>query len=104
MLGSVLFLMYTADLGVHLWSVSAHAYADDLQVYCHLSSREEHVALLRFGSCSDSVSRWMSSNRLKVNPLKTELIWLHSSRRNPVFIQNDIELFSNFITPVKSCS
>ena len=62
---------------------------------------EEHVALRRFRSCSVSVSRWMSSNRLKLNPSKTELIWLHSSRRNPGFIQNDIELFGNFITPVR---
>ena len=77
------------------------AYADDLQVYCHLSLGEEHVALQRFRSCSDSVSRWMSSNRLKLNPSKTELMWLHSSRRNPGFIQNDIELFGNFITPVR---
>ena len=73
-LGPVLFLMYTADL----------------------------VSLVqRFRSCSDSVSRWMSSNRLKLNPSKTKLIWLHSSRRNPGFIQNDIELFGNFITPVR---
>ena len=43
----------------------------------------------------------MSSNRLKLNPSKTELIWLHSSRRNPDFIQNDIELLCNFITPVR---
>ena len=43
----------------------------------------------------------MSSNRLKLNPSKTELIWLHSSKRNPGFIQNDIELFGNFITPVR---
>ena len=59
-------------------------------------------ALQRFRSCSDSVSRWMSSsNRLKLNPSKTELIWLHSSRRNPGFIQNDFEPFGNFITPVR---
>ena len=43
----------------------------------------------------------MSSNRLKLNLSKTELIWLHSSRRNLGFIQNDIELFGNFITPVR---
>ena len=43
----------------------------------------------------------MSSNRLKLNPSKTEFIWSHSSRRNPCFIQNDIELFGNFITPVR---
>ena len=55
----------------------------------------------RFRSYSDSVSRWMSSNRLKPNPSKTELIWLHSCRRNPGFIQNDIELFGNLIIPVR---
>ena len=46
----------------------------------------------------------MFSNRLKLNPSKTELIWLHSSRRNSGFIQNDIELFGNFITPVRFVS
>ena len=102
----VLFLMCTSDLVslVRTFGLFAHAYADDFQVYCHLSPGEEHVALQRFRSCPDSVSRWMSSNRLKLNPSKTELIWLHSSKINPGFIQNDIEVFGNFITPVKSCS
>ena len=96
-LGPVLFLIYTTDLVslVHTFSLFAHAY--DLQV----SSEEEHVALQRFRGCSDSVSRWISFNRLKLNPSKTELIWLHSCRRNPGFIQNDIELFGNFNTPVR---
>ena len=47
------------------------------------------------------VDGWMCSNQLKLNPSKTELMWLHSSRRNPGFIQNDIELYGNFITPVR---
>ena len=54
-----------------------------------------------FRDCFESVSRWMSSNRLKLNPLKTELIWLHcSSRRNPTFLRKDIVLFGSPITPV----
>ena len=102
-LGPVLFLMYTADLVglVRSFGLFAHAHAYDLQVYCHLSPGGKHVALQRFRSCSDSVSRWMSSNRLKLNLSETELIWLHSSRRKTGFIQNDIELFGNFITPVR---
>ena len=66
-LGPVLFLMHTADLVglVRTFGLFAHAYADNLQVYCHLSPEEEHAALQRFRNCSDSVSRWMSSNRLK---------------------------------------
>ena len=103
LLGPVLFLMYTADLVglMRSFGLFAHAYADDLQVYCHLFPGKEHVPLQRFRSCSDSVSRWIVSNRLKLNPSKTEFIWSHSSRRNPCFIQNDIELFGNFITPVR---
>ena len=42
----------------------------------------------------------MSSNRLKLNPLKTELIWLHISRRNPTFLRKDIVLFGSPIIPV----
>ena len=32
-------------------------------------------------SCIEHVNAWMSSNRLRLNPSKTELIWLGSSRR-----------------------
>ena len=42
----------------------------------------------------------MSSNRLKLNFLKTELIRLHSSRKNPTFLQKNIVLFGSPITPV----
>ena len=77
-----------------------HVFADDLQVYCHFLDGKEQVALQLFRDCSESVSRWMSSNRLKLNPLKTELIWLHSSRRNPTFLRKDIVLFGSPITPV----
>ena len=56
--------------------------------------------LQRFRDCADSVSRWMSSNRLKLNPSKTELIWFYSGRRQLSFVENDIELFGNHIAPV----
>ena len=99
-LGPVLFLLYTADLVamVQGFGLSAHVFADDLQVYCHFLDGKEQVALQVFRDCSESVSRWMSSNRLKLNPLKTELIWLHSSRRNPTFLRKDILLFGSPIS------
>ena len=80
-LGPVLFLLYTSDLVelVRSFGLLAHAYADDLQVYCHMNVGSEQIMLHRFSECVDSVSRcsisrWMSSNRLKLNPSKTELI------------------------------
>ena len=56
--------------------------------------------LQRFRDCATSVNRWMSPNRLKLNPSKTELIWFHSGRRQLSFVENDIELFGNRLAPV----
>ena len=81
-LGPVLFLLYTSDLVelVRSFGLLAHAYADDLQVYCHMNVGSEQIMLQRFRDCADSVSLWMSLNRLKLNPSKTELIWFYSGR------------------------
>ena len=48
----------------------AHAYDDDLQVYCHMNVGSEQIMLQRFSECADSVSRWMSSNRLSLTRRK----------------------------------
>ena len=42
----------------------------------------------------------MSSNQLKLNPSKTELIWFYSGCRHLSFVENDIEPFGNHIAPV----
>ena len=104
-LGPVLFLLYTSDLVelVRCFGLLAHAYADDLQVYCQMNVGSEQIMLQRFRDCADSVSRWMSSNRLKLNPSKTELIWFYSGRRQLGFVENDIELFGNRIAPSSRC-
>ena len=49
---------------------------------------------------ADSVSRWMSSNQLKLTLSKTALIWFYSGRRQLSFVENDIELFGNRIALV----
>ena len=74
-LGPVLFLLYTSDLVelVRSFGLLAHAYADDLRVYCHMNVGSVQVMLQRF-RMSRLLSRWMSSNRLELNPSKTELI------------------------------
>ena len=68
----MLFLLHSSDLVelVRSFGLLAHADADDLQVYCHMNVGSEQVKLQRFRDCADSVSRWMSSNRLKLNPSK----------------------------------
>ena len=53
----------------------------DLQVYWHATQHEAAVLAERMSACIENVKAWMSSNRLRLNPSKTELIWLGSSRR-----------------------
>ena len=98
----MLFLLHSSDLVelVRSFGLLAHADADDLQVYCHMNVGSEQVKLQRFRDCADSVSRWMSSNRLKLNPSKTELIWYYSGRGQLSIVEDDIVLFGNRITPV----
>ena len=59
----------------------AHSYADDLQIYDHSSQTTCLNLVPRMSACIEKISTWMASNRLKLNPSKTEVIWLGSSRR-----------------------
>ena len=61
----------------------------------------EQVMLQRLRDSADSVSQWMSSNRLKLNPSKTELIWFYSGRRQLAhFVEDGIVLLGNRNTSV----
>ena len=82
---------------VWVFSFAVHAHAGDLQVYCHMNVGSEQVVLPRFSECANSVSRWMSSNQLKLNP---ELSWLHNCHRQLSFVGDDIVIFGYRIAQV----
>ena len=81
-LGPLLFLLYTAELlqVIQANNFSDHAYADDTQIYG--SSKPTNVADLRTNMlrCIADVTAWTSSNRLNLNPEKTEFMWCATSR------------------------
>ena len=59
----------------------SHGYADDLQIYGHTDPGSTSTLVLTLSHCVDDLKDWMASNRLRLNPAETELIWLASSRR-----------------------
>ena len=59
----------------------SHGYADDLQIYSHTDPGSTSTQVSTLSHCVDDLEDWMASNRLRLNPAKTELIWLVLSRR-----------------------
>ena len=63
--------------------LSSHFYADDVQMY--LSCRHGHTAVCvsRVSACIEDIIKWMASNRLMVNPAKTDVLWYSTSQPPP---------------------
>ena len=82
-LGPILFISYSAEVVaiVQHQGFKVHAFADDLQIYGSTAQNGAADLMARMSLCIECVTSWMSSKRLRLNPSKTELIWLGTSRR-----------------------
>src|SRR6218665_1500110 len=76
-LGPLLYIIFTADLGPLLaaGAVLRQSYVDDLQAYVHCSAGQAICAVEAISQAIDTLQAWMSSNRLRLNPTKTQFIW-----------------------------
>lgn len=76
-LGPSLFTIYSAyEIGsiVRLHNLDYHMYADDTQLYVSFRPSESTPALQQLESCIEEIELWMTSNRLKLNNDKTEIL------------------------------
>ena len=81
-LGPLLFLVYTIGLDdvIARHELKNHAYADDAQIYGGCKPSESDALRVKMHGCINDVNAWMASNRLKLNPSKTEFIWCSTPR------------------------
>ena len=99
-LGPLLFLLDTADVQ-HFTTrhcFRSHYYVDDsqLDISCRPDEAQQRVTRERTAGCN----LWMRSNRLGLNPSKTEFLWCATARRiqyvNPESIHiGDINITSS---------
>jgi len=52
--------------------------------------------------CVDEVSPWMKSNRLQLNPSKTEVLWCSSARRQHQIPTSPVRIGNTSVLPVSS--
>ena len=60
-------------IGKHI-GIKFHFYADNNQVYVHLSQKNASAAFEQLNRCPDDAKEWISTSKLKLNPDKTEFI------------------------------
>ena len=82
-LGPLLFVLYTKDVIsiIKRHGLDKHCYADDTQL--HFSCKPEDVITWAkaFTACTDELTAWKRSNKLKLNCDKTECIWIATGQR-----------------------
>ena len=77
-LGPLLFSLYTTPLSkiIRLHPhIKFHFYADNTQLYIHLSHKNASSALAKLNACLHDVQEWMSLSKLKLNPVKYRCIF-----------------------------
>jgi len=75
-LGPLLFILNTADTEwiAAPYGVDLHSCADDAQLYASSSAADASTSTAVLLCCINDVCIWMSSNRLRLNAEKTQLV------------------------------
>jgi len=100
-LGTLLFLLYTAELFAIISSAGlvGHSYANDTQVYISAPAASASVSTQRFISCVERTDAWMRSNRLRMNADKTQLVWLGTRQQLDKLAITELPLLSASVKP-----
>ena len=98
-LGPILYVLYTAELEgiVERHGMKLHQYADDCQIYVSVSVADASVAASRLSACIVDVNRWMSASRLRLNPAKTQIMWLGSRQQLQKVDVSDISILATTV-------
>src|SRR5207244_11166133 len=99
-----LFSLYTNPLSHVLddASIQFHFYADDTQLYISFSSSDSDQSLRHLSSFLEQVYSWFCSNRLSVNPSKTEYLLIGTSQQRAKICNSSVYFKNLTLTPTQT--
>ena len=84
-------------------SINYHFYADDTQLYTTLSPENFSHSIQKLKNCLNNNQNFMFTNKLKLNPDKTEFILIGSRKnRNQLLPHFPINILGNQVSPAQS--
>ena len=105
-LGPILFSLYTNPISsiIHSHSsINHHFYADDTQLYITLTPTNFSHSIQKLKNCLSDIQNFMSANKLKLNPEKTEFILIGSkNNRKQLLPHFPINIIGNQVSPAQS--
>ena len=104
-LGPLLFTMYTTPLSsvISDHSIPHHLYADDSQLYLSFSASDSTSSIQKLQTCLAAIQNWMLSNKLKLNPDKTEFLLIgHKKQREKYLSMFPVTLMDVVTNPARS--
>ena len=87
-LGPLLFTLHAIPLSslISGHAIPHHLYADDSKLYVSFSSNSSAAALTGLQSCLAFVHSWMSRNKLKLSPDKTEFLLIGNEQQRSKYL------------------
>ena len=105
-LGPILFSLYTNTISSIIHSHSSidfHFYADDTQLYISLSPANFSHSIKKLKNCLNDIQNFMFTNKLKLNPDKTEFILIGSHKNRKQLLPHfPISILGNQVSPAQS--
>ena len=105
-LGPILFSLYTNPISSIIQSHSSinyHFYAEDTQLYISLSPANFSHCIQKLKNCLNDIQNFMFTNKLKLNPDKTEFILIGSKNNCKKLLPHfPIDILGNRVSPAQS--
>ena len=105
-LGPILFSLYTNPISAIIHShsnINHHFYADNTQLYITLTPTNFSRSTQKLKNCLSDIQNFLSANKLKLNPEKTEFILIGSkNNRKQLLPHFPINILGNQVSPAQS--